>query len=825
MKFTETFSSEDPGTFVPHLRSRSIRVRAVGDPFLVAVLAGASAKLLCYRRGMATLPAGPDLPHPATPSASRAGRGLRDSEHVWRDRSSALQEGAPNVVIFMTDDAGFANGSPFGGPIQLPTMERVLRMGVGFNRFHTTAMCSPTRACVLTGRNHHAVGFGQIPEYASDFDGYVGEIPRSAATIADVLSGYGYATGAFGKWHNTPVDHVTRNGPFGRWPTGHGFDYFYGFVAAETSQYEPRLFENTTPLEPPDDSGYHLTTDCADKAVAYLRRQRNTDPDQPVFVYFTPGAVHGPHHIPTEWADRYAGQFDDGWEVLRQRIYERQIDLGWIPGDAELTPIDPTMQRWEDVPDAHRRFQSRLMEVYAGFAEHTDHQYGKVLDELERQGRLDNTLIFYVNSDNGASAEGLFGSIAEILCHNGLNVPVATQLEVLGRDYGGIDALGTEMVDNHYHAGWAWATDTPFRSTKLVAAHFGGTRTPLAIAWPDRLAQDPNPRSQFHHVIDIAATIYDAAGIDPPARVGGIDQQPIDGVSMLPSAVAADADSGRTTQYFEIMGSRGIYHDGWFAAAFGPRNPWDPKHNRFRGWDPDEDEWELYDLTTDYSQAHNLAEVHPEKLAELRQRFDDQGEANKVFPIGGGLLTSVFRPDLMKSSTVREWTFDGNDDRVAESMAPKFLSGYSSRSTVRFNAGPADSGVLFCVGGITGGFTVYVDNGHIAAEYNVGGIERTTARVARRLDAGDHELVVELIMDGNRHRCPATLSLRVDGEPAASAEISRTVPAMFSFSETFDVGKDLGSPVSLAYADRKPFAFSGTIESVVCRYVDDPLER
>ena len=768
------------------------------------------------------LPTGPDLPLPTAPSASRVGRSLRDSDHVWRDRSPGRPDNAPNVVIFMTDDAGFANGAPFGGSIQLPTMERVLQMGVGFNRFHTTAMCSPTRACVLTGRNHHAVGFGQIPEYASDFDGYVGEIPRSAATIADVLGGYGYATGAFGKWHNTPIDHVNRNGPFGRWPTGHGFDYFYGFVAAETSQYEPRLFENTTPIEPPvDDPDYHLTADCADKAVAYLRRQHNTDPAQPVLIYFTPGAVHGPHHIPTEWADRYAGQFDDGWEALRQRTYERQLELGWIPADAELTPMDPTMQRWDEIPEDHRRFQSRLMEVYAGFAEHTDHQYGKVLDELERQGRLDNTLIIYVNSDNGASAEGLFGSIAEILCQNGFDVPVGTQIEVLERDYGGIDALGSEMVDNHYHAGWAWATDAPFRSTKLVAAHFGGTRTPLAIAWPDRVEHDPAPRPQFHHVIDIAATIYDAIGIDPPARVGGVEQQPIDGVSMLPTVDDGEADTGRTTQYFEIMGSRGIYDQGWFAAAFGPRNPWDPRHNRFRGWRPDEDEWELYDLTTDYSQAHNLAEEHPDKLAELRACFDEHGEANKVFPIGGGLLTSVFRPDLMKSANVRQWAFGGDDDRVPEAMAPKFLSGYSSSSTVQFEGGPGDSGVLFCVGGITGGFTVYVLDGVVTAEYNTGGIERTTVRADCSLSRGTHELVVAFAMQGNRPRCPAELTLTLDGDVVGSGAVPRTVPSMFSFSETFDVGKDLGSPVSLAYVDRKPFRFSGAIESVVCQYVDD----
>lgn len=769
-------------------------------------------------------PTGPALPLPPTPTASRAGRSLQASEHHWRQPLPRLRDDAPNIVVFMTDDAGFANGTPFGGPIRMPTMERVLSMGVGYNRFHTTAMCSPTRACVLTGRNHHAVGFGQIPEYANYFDGYVGEIPRSAATVAEVLQGYGYGTAAFGKWHNTPIDHVNRAGPFDRWPTGHGFDHFYGFMAGETSQYEPRLWENTTPIEPPDGPGYHLTEDLADQAVAYLRRQRRAAPDQPVFVYFTPGATHGPHHVPHEWADRYAGMFDDGWEALRERTFAAQLERGWIPADAELTPMPDSLQRWEDVPAEQRRFQSRLMEVYAGFAEHTDTQYGKVLDELERQGRLDNTLIFYVNSDNGASAEGQFGSIAEILCQNGVQVSVDEQLAVLDRDYGGLDALGTEMIDNHYHAGWAWATDTPFRSTKLVAAHFGGTRTPLAVAWPAGFEHDPTPRDQFHHVVDIAATIYDVVGIDPPGSYDGVEQDPIDGVSMATSWRDPAAPSGRTTQYFEIMGSRGVYHDGWFAGTFGPRNPWNPRFNRFRGWDPDEDQWELYDLRADYSQAHDLADEQPDRLAELREVFDAHAEDNHVFPIGGGLLTSVFRPDLMRSSPHEEWTFHPGDVRIAESTAPKFLSGYSSRSTVRFVGGPDDEGVLFCIGGISGGFAVYVDGGRLSAEYNLCGIERTTVAASTPMPDGEHEAVIELVMETTRFQGPAELTVHLDGELVGRARVERTVPAMFSFSDTFDVGMDLGSPVSLAYAQRKPFAFTGTIDTVHCRYLHPDIE-
>ncbi|MFV1963578.1 MAG: sulfatase-like hydrolase/transferase, partial [Acidimicrobiia bacterium] len=371
---------------------------------------------------MSTTSSGPNLPFPQTPSASVTGLTLADSQHHWRRDPDRLPENPPNIVIFMSDDAGFSAPECFGGPVHMPTVARLADSGVSYNRFHTTAICSPTRAALLTGRNHHAVGYGQISEFASDFDGYIGVIPRSAATIAQVLSAYGYDTGAFGKWHNTPITDMTLTGPFDQWPTGLGFRYFYGFMAGETSQYEPRLFENTNPVEPPAtaEEGYHLTEDMADKATQFIRNNRSLNPDRPMFIYFTPGAVHGPHHVHKEWADKYAGKFDDGWEALREETFRRQKEAGWIPDDAELTPIDPTMQRWDDVPEEQRAFQTRLMEVYAGFLEHTDAQYGRVVDELEASGLLDNTLIFYIHSDNGASAEGMFGTIAELLAQNGV---------------------------------------------------------------------------------------------------------------------------------------------------------------------------------------------------------------------------------------------------------------------------------------------------------------------------------------------------------------------------------------------------------------------
>ena len=765
-------------------------------------------------------PIGPDLPFPPTPSASSAGRTLKDSTHQWRQAPRRLPEGAPNVLILMCDDAGFSNPQCFGGPVHMPTLARLAEGGIRYNRFHTTAICSPTRASLLTGRNHHAVGFGQITEFATDFDGYVGEIPRSAATIARVLSGYGYSTGAFGKWHNTPTTHITRTGPFHLWPTGVGFDYFYGFLAGETSQYEPRLFESTTPVEPPatPDEGYHLTEDLADKAIDFIRTNQTSSPDRPMFIYFTPGAVHGPHQVAQEWADRYAGRFDDGWEALREETVARQRELGWIPEDAELTPIDPTMQHWEDVPEDQRRFQTRLMELYAGFLEHTDAQYGKVLDELQRLDLLDNTLVFYILSDNGASAEGMNGTIAELLAQNGIVAPVEEQIEVLERDYGGLDALGTPLVDNMYHHGWAWAGDTPFRSTKLVAAHFGGTRTPMVIHWPERIAPDPTPRAQFHHVNDVAATIYDVLGIEPPHRVDGVEQDPLDGVSMAPTFDDIDAPTGKRTQYFEVMGSRGVYHDGWFAGAFGPRTPWVADTSGLAGWDPDDDVWELYHLERDYSQADDLAEQMPHKLAELRDMFTIQAATNKVLPIGAGLYLA-YHPQESRASTLSEWTFFPGQTRIAEALAPKFTTGFSTLATIDVTVPDAAEGVLYCVGGIAGGFTAYLDEGHLRAEYNTLGVYRYKASSADPVTAGEHQLQVEVRFDNTEREAPATITLRVNGADVGTGRVERSVAAAFTASETFDIGTDLGSPVALDYHHRAPFAFTGTIHRAHITYI------
>ncbi len=472
------------------------------------------------------------LPFPPTPSGSIAGRTMQESVYRPRATPRRLPADAPNILIVLIDDAGPALPATFGGEVLTPTMDRIVNDGIAYNRFHTTAMCSPTRAALLTGRNHHRVGNGQIAELANDWDGYSGVIPRSSALVAEVLKDYGYATGAWGKWHNTPAVETVPAGPFENWPTGLGFEYFYGFLAGEASQYEPNLVRNTTSVLPPKTvhEGYHLSEDLADDAIGWLRRHRAYQPDKPFFMYWASGAIHGPHHIAREWADKYKGKFDDGWDAYRERAFRRAKEKGWIPADAELTPRHETMPSWDSIPEDERPFQRRLMEVAAGFTEHVDVQVGRVVDEIDRLGYGDNTLIFYIWGDNGSSAEGQSGTISELLAQNGIPSSIRQHIDALA-ELGGLDELGSHKTDPMYHAGWAWAGSTPYKGTKLLASHFGGTRNPMAVRWPAKIKPDTVPRAQFHHVNDVVPTIYEILGITPPRTVNGIEQDLIDGVS------------------------------------------------------------------------------------------------------------------------------------------------------------------------------------------------------------------------------------------------------------------------------------------------------
>ena len=751
------------------------------------------------------------LPFPPTPTASVAGPTIQQSTMKWRKEPDRLKPGAPNVLIVLLDDVGFGIPDTFGGEVHTPTLTRLRNSGVSYNTFHTTSICSPTRAALLTGRNHHRVGNGTIAERASDFDGYTGIIPKSSSTLPEVLHHYGYKSAAFGKWHNTPANQTTAMGPFDRWPTGHGFDYFYGFLAGETSQWEPRLYENLNPIEPPHSEKYHLTEDLVDKSLAWLKRHQAFSPDKPFLMYWAPGGVHGPHHIFPEWADKYKGKFDDGWDKYRDRVFQRQRDLGWIPAGTKLTTRPDTLAAWDSIPDSERPFQRRLMEVFAGFVEHTDAQVGKLVDGLEQLGIRDNTLILYIWGDNGSSAEGQKGSISELLAQNNIPNTIEQQLAALDK-IGGISALGSPKTDNMYHAGWAWAGSTPFRSTKLVAAHFGGTRNPLVVSWPKGIKPDKTPRSQFHHVVDIVPTLYETIGIKAPSEVNGIKKDPIDGVSLAYTFADASAPGQKKTQYFENNASRGIYHDGWFASTFGPFVPWDTPSTaaRLKGWDANKDVWELYDLSKDFSQADDLAALEPKRLANMKELFLAEAKANKAFPIGGGLWTR-FHPEDVISSPYKSWRFDATTTRMPEFTAPG-LGKRSNHVVIDVETGENASGVLYALGGASGGVTLFMDKGQLVYEYNMLIIERTTAKIDGKLAAGKHQIEVDERIA--RPGAPAQVVIKVDGDEVAKTTVSRTVPGAFTASETFDVGIDLGSPVSPIYFDRAPFKFDGKIGKV-----------
>ena len=760
------------------------------------------------------------LPFPPAPSASTPGLTIPDSIYKKRVEPKHLADGAPNILIILMDDLGPATPSTYGGEINTPTLDRIAKMGVSFNRFHSTAMCSPTRAALLTGRNATFVGNGQIAALANDFDGFTGIVPKSSAMVAEVLKDYGYNTGAWGKWHNTPEDQISSKGPFDYWPTGYGFEYFYGFLAGEASQYEPTLVRNTTPVTEEKRKGYHLTDDIAEDAIRWLREQRAYEPDKPFFMYWAPGAAHGPHQIMKEWADKYKGKFDDGWDAYRERAFKRAKDKGWIPQDAQLTPRPETMASWASIPDDEKPFQRRLMEIFAGFAEHADYNAGRVIDEIEREGKLDNTLIFYIWGDNGSSSEGLNGTISEQLAQNGIPTRISQHLEAL-KELGGLDALGGPKTDNMYHAGWAWAGSTPYQGTKLMGAYFGGTRQPMAVAWPKGIKPDATPRAQFHHVIDIVPTIYEIAKITPPRVVNGFEQDPIEGVSMRYALDDAKAEGRRKTQFFDIMASRGIYHDGWFASARGPREAWvGGMPPGIRQWSPLTDKWELYNIDKDWSQANDLAASNPQKLEEMKLLFLVESAKNKNLPIGGGLWsTAIYHPEDAPSTSVTEWIFDGPMAGMPEPVAPK-LGKVDSLVSMDVDVPANANGVLYALAGFSGGVTCFVKDGILSYEFNLFEVQRTKIKAKDKLAAGKAKIEVESKLVGPIGG-PMNVTLRVNGQVVAQGQVPAAMSLHFTSNATFDIGRDLDSPVSLDYFDKAPFAFNGTIGKTKISYLKE----
>jgi arylsulfatase len=752
------------------------------------------------------------LPFPPTPlNDSVAKPRLQDSTMKWPEQPRRLPADAPNILIVLLDDVGFGVADTFGGEVHTPTLSKLANEGLRYNAFHTTSICSPTRASLLTGRNHTRVGSGTIAERAIAFDGFTGIIPKEAATVAEVLKNYGYHTSAFGKWHNTPATETTAIGPKDRWPNGYGFEYFYGFLAGETSQWEPRLVRNYDHIEPPHDQRYHLTEDMTKQALAWIDQKQSYAPDKPFFMYWAPGAAHGPHHIWPEWADRYKGKFDDGWDAYRGRVHQRQIEMGIIPAGTKLTPRPELMQAWSDIPEEQLAFQRRGMEIFAGFVEHTDREVGKLITGLEERGLRENTLIFYIFGDNGSSAEGQFGSISELLAQNNIPNTVDQQLTALTK-LGGLEALGSHKTDNMYHAGWAWAGSTPFQATKLVAAYLGGTRNPMVVSWPKGIKPDKHVRSQFHHVIDITPTIFEILGITPPRVVNGHEQMPIDGVSMAYTFREKDPESHRSVQFFDNNGSRALYKDGWMASAFGPFIPWNTPASvpRIASWDSATDKWALYNLNQDFSQAIDVAAENPDRLTAMKKEFLDIATENKNLPIGAGNWLRL-RPQDRVSTPYRSWNFTSTAHRMPEFTAPG-LGRESNTVEIDLNVPEKANGVLYALGGSGGGLVLYMQDGHLVYLYNMMIIEQYSARSAAPIPAGDHQIRVVTEIAGPAK--PGKVTILLDGKEIAATELTRTVPAAFTASESFDVGVDLGSTVALDYSENRPFPFTGNIRTV-----------
>ncbi|SOJ55566.1 Arylsulfatase [Mycobacterium simulans] len=724
--------------------------------------------------------------------------------------------GAPNVLIVLLDDVGFSASSAFGGPCDTPTAERLAADGLKLTRFHTTALCSPTRQALLTGRNHHSVGAGGVTELATSAPGYSSVRPKDKASIAETLRLNGYSTAQFGKCHEVPPWEVSPVGPFHQWPTGSGFEYFYGFVGAEANQYYPGLYEGTTAIEPPKtpEEGYTLTEDLADHAINWVRQQKALAPDKPFVMYFAPGATHAPHHVPAQWSDKYRGKFDDGWDVLREQIYARQKELGVIPQDAELTKRHTEIPAWDDMPAELKPVLARQMEIYAGFLEQTDHEVGRVVDAIADLGVLDDTLIFYIIGDNGASAEGTpLGCFNEMTTLNGLGgieSPEFLQSK--------IDDFGTPRAYNHYAVGWAHALCTPYQWTKQIASHWGGTRNGTVVHWPNGLTDSGQCRHQFHHVIDVAPTILEAAGLPAPASVNGIAQAPIEGVSMLATLRDGNAPENHDLQYFECLGNRGIYHKGWMAVT-KHRTPWLLDAPAF-----DDDEWELYG-PGDWTQAHDLAKDNPQKLATLQRLWLIEAVKYNVLPLDDRSFER-FNPDIAGRPKLirgnRQLLFSGM--RVSENCVLGLKN--TSHSVTANVTVPEDgaAGVIVTQGGLVGGWALYAHEGRLKYCYNFLGIHQFMVTADQAIPAGNHQVRMEFAYDGDGLAKGGDVTLYYDGAPVGKGRVDITQPMAFSADEACDVGRSTGSPCSPDY-EATGNAFSGEIAWVLLEIGGDSQDH
>jgi len=715
-------------------------------------------------------------------------------------------EGAPNVVVVLIDDIGFGAGTTFGGGINTPTLDRLAQGGLRYNQFHTTALCSPTRMALLTGRNHHSANTGSVMEVATGFPGNQGQRPFSVAPLAEMLRLNGYSTAAYGKYHETAPWEVSVSGPFDRWPTRSGFDKFYGFMGGETNMWAPLIYDGTSKIEPPDDPDYHFTTDMTDQAIKWMRYQQSLTPDKPFFIYFATGATHAPHHVPKKWIAKYKGKFDHGWDKYRTETLARQIEMGIVPKGTKLTKRPKDLPAWNTLSADQRKLYARQMEVFAAFAEHTDHEVGRLYDAVEKIGEADNTLFIYILGDNGSSAEGgLNGTFNEMIVLNGLPDPVEDQLKHL-------DEMGGPMAYGHMHAGWAHATNSPFQWTKQVASHYGGTRNPMVVHWPDGIKAKGDLRSQWHHVTDIAPTVMEAAGLPFPTSVNGAKQKPFEGVSMIYSFDDPKAEDRHTTQYFEMFGNRAIYHDGWVAAT-KHRTPWAQAPDG----PLDQDKWELYHVAEDFSQANDLAASNPDRLRKMQALFMKEAVKYNVLPLDDRTFERfnaaiAGRPDLMgdrRSLTL----YEGMTGMMENAFINVKNRSHTITAEVEIPEGGGE-GVIVCQGGRFAGWSLYMKNGKVSYVHNWVGKERYTITAPQTVSPGKATIRYEFAYEGgNKPGMGGKGTISVNGKKVAEGRIGKTTPFVFSADETADVGVDEATPVTEAYKERHN-KFTGKIEKV-----------
>jgi arylsulfatase A-like enzyme/uncharacterized membrane protein len=765
------------------------------------------------------------LPIPDRTFGGTAGRTLRESVPDWSMiPGPQAPEGAPNILLVLIDDAGFGSIDTFGGPIRTPAFKRVQEMGLTYNRFHVTAVCSPTRAALLTGRNQHRVGFGSIAEYPGPFPGYSASLPRSCAPFPKVLRENGYVTGGFGKWHLTPDNVQGAAGPFDRWPMAWGFDHWWGFLSGAAGQYDPIITQDNSTigvLPGKDGDQYYFPDDLTDQAVEWLHAVRAQDASKPWMMYYSTGCAHAPHHVAREWADRYKGMFDDGWDVLRERTLARQKELGIVPADTQLTPRPDAFPAWDSLTDSQKKLYVRQMEVYAGFQENADWNVGRLVDAVDEMGDLDNTLVIYIWGDNGASMEGTTtGSFNEMTFLNGIVLDADQQLALI-EQYGGIEAIGGDHTAPHVAAAWAHAMNTPFQWGKQMASHLGGTRDPMVVAWPRRIKPDTAVRTQFTHVIDIGPTILEAAGVPQPSVVDGIGQEPMDGTSFLYSLGDPGAAERHTTQFFEMFGSRAMYQDGWWAASRPDRIPWDFSPETIRrfgpesGWDPDRDcPWELYYLPDDFSQARDIAAAHPDRVRQLQELWWKEAERNRALPLMAGLsLAYGILPPL---PTVTRYAFAGDVQNVQRGMIPRvFGRSYSIEADLVVPEGGAE-GVIVANADFIGGFGLWVDHtGALCHTYSLLGVE-TYKQVSREpIPVGQVSVRMLFESDAPKPGSGGRVTLYANDRLIGEGTLPRTVPLAFTSYAGMDIGRDNGLVVDRAYEDKAPYAFTGTVKQVV----------